>query len=110
MLIENFKVGKGTLPQKTFHIAEIKPPSNENGTSRKLREKRVDRWFDKLFENVGGVDNLVFYKNTDNTRAEVLPMSSFVEDDYLVHESCFKVVDINKVADFYKSQVEIEEI
>ena len=110
MLIGNFKVGKGTLPQKTFHVAEIKPDSNEHPLATKVRENRVDRWFAKLFENVGGIDNLAFYKNTDNTNSEVLPMSTFVEGDYLVHESCFKVIDISKVSDFYKAQVEIEEI
>lgn len=110
LMIENFKVGKGDLPKKTFHVAEIKPDSNEHPLATKVRENRVDHWFEELFENVGGVDNLVFYKNTDNTRTEVLPMSTFVEGDYLVHESCFKVIDISKVSDFYKPQVEIEEI
>lgn len=97
MNIENFKIGTGTLPESTFSLIGTALPQH-------------NKMFEKLFNAVGGVDNLVFYKTTDTTTVEVVPVSVFMEDGRTVYETCFKVLDISKVSDLYKSQVEVESI
>ena len=96
MGIKEFAVGEGN-PPKTFF------PIDGAGT-----QERVARCFTKLFELLGGIDNLVFYP-TDNeiyNTDKIYPVYS--TEDYKNTEAVVKVINIGNVHDNYKLQVEEE--
>lgn len=92
-----FSVGTDSPPKTSFPLDCLGGSTIE----------RTVRSFTKLFGSLGGVDNLVFYPTdneiykTDNT----YPVYS--KEDYSVAEAVVKVVDISKVHEEYKLQVEV---
>jgi len=95
MEIETFNSSELLPPKRVFHIEGI-------GT-----KQRIKRVYDKLFNSCGGVDNLVFYPPDTPKKKGVVIQPVYVSNCLLQTHCVFKVVDINKVNDFYKTQVEV---
>ena len=98
--MEEFEKGTKLRPNNRFSLAMKYHEGFDNN--------RLVTGMEKTLAKLGGMNNLVFYKNSDASTTEIKPYSIFREKDLIVVESVLKVKDLSLVADEHKGSVEVE--